>query len=334
MNPVPRTAIALEPNEIDMFFPGPRGGADRLRAILPEAKFFNPNATAAAWNQWLRAECPEIIVSGWSTPRIPDELASLRYVCHIGGSVRNTVSRQTIERGVQVTNWGDSVSEGLAEAALLLGLSALRRSHYFADRMHRQRGWASFPAGTKTLFECRVGIHGFGAAARKLVGLLAPFRVRLAAYSASVPAQHFVDAGVEQCRSLEALFASSDILFEMEGLTPATTRIVTEQILRLMPHDAALINVARGALIDEEAATRLAAEGRIRLALDVYTQEPLPAGSPLRDLPEVVLFPHLGSPTSDRLYQCGDYALANLGRYLRGEPLIALVSPDIYDRST
>jgi phosphoglycerate dehydrogenase-like enzyme len=330
----PRVAIAIAPRELELFFQGPTGGPKRLRDLLLGARIFDPSSPRTDWNEWLRSEPPEILVTAWSTPLIPVDLPGLRYVCHVCGSVRRTVPRALIEHGVLVSNWGDNASEGLAEAALLLALSALRRSHYFANLMHRLRKWTSIPVGTKTLYRRSVGIHGFGRAARKLVKLLAPFHVRISAYSERVPSQFFLDAGVEQCASLDELFSRSEVLFEMEALTPATELVVTERLLRLLPPDAAFVNVARGALVDEIAATRLAAEGKIRLALDVYAKEPLSEDSPLRDLPEVTLFPHIGSPTDDRLYQCGDFALANLGRYLRREPLMAVVSLDVYDRST
>jgi len=317
-----------------LFFKGPSGGTDRLAALLPAARFFSPDAAGADFHGWLQAEKPNVLVTAWSTPMIPPDAPELQYVCHVCGSVKRTVPRALIERGVVVTNWGETVSEGLAEAALMLSLSALRRSHFYADLMQRQRGWIHYPAGTKTLFDRRVGIHGFGASARKLVALLRPFRANILSYSKNVPESMFRDAGVESCRSIEELFGQSEILFEMEALTPATEGIVTERILRLLPPDAVFVNVARGALVDEAAAARLATEGRIRLALDVYTQEPLPFDSALRDVPGIVLFPHLGSPTDDRLYKCGEFALANLGRYLKGEPLCAQVSLEVYDRST
>jgi phosphoglycerate dehydrogenase-like enzyme len=329
-----RAAIAIGPRELDLFFRGPSGGPDRLTALLPGATSYIPDSTNAHWPAWLRSQRPNILVTAWSTPLIPADLPELGYVCHVCGSVKRTVPRALIERGVIVTNWGENVSEGLAEAALLLALSALRRSHFFGDLMHRRRGWTDYPAGTSTLFERRVGIHGFGAAARKLVALLKPFRVKISGYSENVPDHLFRQHGVESCATLDELFTRSEVLFEMEALTAATEGIVSERVLQLLPPDAAFVNVARGALVDEAAAARLAAEGRIRLALDVYTKEPLPATSPLRDNPEAVLFPHLGSPTDDRRYQCGDFALANLGRYLRGEPLGAQISLEIYDRST
>ena len=329
-----RAAIALGPRDLQLFFQGPTGGTGRLAGMLPGAREFNPSSPGTSWGTWLRADPPEVLVTGWSTPLIPDDLPGLRYVCHVCGSVKKTVPRRLIERGVVVTNWGENVSEGLAEAALLLALSALRRSHHFSDLMHRKGGWTYYPAGTKTLFESRVGIHGFGASARKLVALLKPFRATVSAFSQNVPESLFLQHGVKRCGSLEELFRGSDVLFEMEALIGATAGVVSERLLQLLPAEAAFVNVARGGLVDEAAAARLAAAGRIRLALDVYAEEPLRADSPLRALPEVTLFPHVGSPTDDRLYRCGDFALANLGRYLRGEAVEARVTLEIYDRST
>jgi phosphoglycerate dehydrogenase-like enzyme len=327
-------AIAIGPRELELFFRSPTAGPERLTSLFPNAHFYSPDATNPGWASWLAAVRPNILVTSWSTPLIPEDLPELQYVCHVGGSVKRTVPRALIERGVTVTNWGETVSDGLAEAALLLALSALRRSHYFSDQMHRKRAWPTYPLGTRTLFERRVGIHGFGASARKLVALLKPFRARISAFSGNVPAELFQSFGVKRCSSLEELFATSEVLFEMEALTPQTSRVVTEKLLRLLPQDAAFVNVARGAIVDEEAAIRVATEGKVRLALDVYDEEPLSADSPLRDLPEATLFPHVASPTDDRLHRCGDFALENLERYLGGAPVTARVDLDIFDRST
>ncbi|MDB6095012.1 MAG: phosphoglycerate dehydrogenase [Verrucomicrobia bacterium] len=316
-----------------MFFQGTAGGPERLHALLPTAELFDCSEPSR-WADLLRETRPEILVTSWSTPALPIDTSGVALVCHVGGTVRNLIPRPLIERGLLVTNWGDSVSEGLAEAALFHALSALRRGQYFGDLMHREKGWSEFPSGTKTLFEKRVGIHGFGAAARNLVRLLAPFRVEISAYSAGVPAGLFQEAGVRQCQSLADLFASSEVLFELEGLTPATRGVVNREILERLPPDAVFVNVARGALIDEAAAAELATAGRIRLALDVFACEPLSIDSPLRSLAAATLTPHLGSPTDDRLAHCGDLALANLQRFRAGQPLDSVVSLEIYDRST
>jgi phosphoglycerate dehydrogenase-like enzyme len=87
-------------------------------------------------------------------------------------------------------------------------------------------------------------------------------------------------------------------------------------------------------VVDEADLLRVAREGRLQIALDVFEHEPLPADSPLRGLPNVTLLPHLAGPTRDRRRDAGALALKNLRAYLRGEPLEAVVTLEVYDRST
>jgi phosphoglycerate dehydrogenase-like enzyme len=86
--------------------------------------------------------------------------------------------------------------------------------------------------------------------------------------------------------------------------------------------------------VDEAALAQVAKDGKIQIALDVFEVEPLPKDSPLRGLPNVTLLPHLGGPTRDRRRDSGRLALNNLRAFLNGQPLEAVVSLDVYDRST
>jgi phosphoglycerate dehydrogenase-like enzyme len=105
-------------------------------------------------------------------------------------------------------------------------------------------------------------------------------------------------------------------------------------LLRLIPEGGVFVNVGRGLVVDEAAMARVAAEGRLQVALDVYEQEPLPAESRLRGMPNVTLLPHLGGPTRDRRRDSGALALKNLRAFLRGEALESLVTLEVYDRAT
>lgn len=282
----------------------------------------------------------EVLMSCWATPPLPEDLpvggeGELRYVCHLAGSVKSLVPRSLIERGLKVTNWGGSVSRTVAECALLLILSALRRSSYWAVAMHREGKWKDkYAVITESLFERTVGFHGFGAIARQLVPLLKPFNVQISSYSPGVADEIFAQYGVRRCDSLAELFSGNDILVELAASTPETFRSVNEDILRLIRPGGVFVNVGRGAIVDEAALARVAKEGRIEVALDVYDVEPLPVESPLRGLPNVTLLPHLGGPTKDRRKDSGLLCRNNLQRYLVGQPLEAEVTLDVYDRTT
>jgi phosphoglycerate dehydrogenase-like enzyme len=179
-----------------------------------------------------------------------------------------------------------------------------------------------------------VGIHGFGSISQCLVPMLRPFTSRIQAYSPSMPDTIFPSLGVKRLASLEELFAESDVVVELAAATPENYHVVTESHLRLIPEGGVFVNVGRGCVVDKEGLLRVAREGRLQIALDVFEQEPLPADSPLRGLPNVTLLPHLGGPTRDRRRDAGVLALKNLRAFLRGEPLDAIVTLEVYDRSS
>jgi len=109
-----------------------------------------------------------------------------------------------------------------------------------------------------------------------VVPILRPFADRIQAYSPHVPDSVFTSLGVKRVTSLEALFATSDVLVELAPATPANLHIVNEALLRRLPEGAVFVNAGRGCVVDEEALLREARTGRLQIALDVYEKEPLP----------------------------------------------------------
>jgi len=324
--------VALSERELAFFLPGSL--QNQLRELLPAAHWIDPLTPQSDWNELLAHLSPEIILSGWQTPSVLVDSKALRYVCHIAGSVRKHVPRGLLERGVQVSNWGEMVSETVAEGALNLTLAALRRTQQFGTLMHQERGWQWMPAGAQSLFDRRVGVHGFGSVARCLIPMLRLFRCSVKVFTTGVPTHWYVDHEVECAESLDELFSWSDVVVEVEAMTSSNRGVVNEALLRRLRRGSVFVNVGRGGLVDEAALARVAVENGLRLGLDVFDVEPLPADSPLRGLPDVVLSPHLAGPTDDRAHLCGQFALRNIERYLAGETLQATVSLAGYDRAT
>ena len=155
----------------------------------------------------------------------------------------------------------------------------------------RDEPHAYLPLETRTLRGKRVGLHGFGSIARELVGMLRAFGVEISSYSWGVPTGLFERYGVRECGSLQELFSGSDVLIECEALTAHNQGTVNAAMLRRLPAGAVFINVGRGHVVDETALVQVAAEKGLRLGLDVYCEEPLPASSPLRALPRRAAFP-------------------------------------------
>jgi phosphoglycerate dehydrogenase-like enzyme len=288
------------------------------------------------WPQLIQRLKPAAIMTGWGSPEIPlTARPSTKYVAHLAGEVRGIVSRELIAQGLWVTNWGTCAAAPVAEAALTLILCSLRRITQWSLLMHRDRAWST--SGLMpgiSLFGKRVGIHGFGNVARELVRLLQPFRCVVTAYSEGVPREVFRENGVVMAASLEELFAGSEVLVEAEAFTPRTQGVITERLLRMLPSGASFVNIGRGPLADEAAICRVAGEGQIHFALDVFRQEPLPENSPLRGMMNVTLTPHVAGPTIDHRRACGRVTIENLNRFARGERPHGLISLEIYDRST
>ncbi len=334
----PHLVCAISPNERRLFL---EPVARLLESLPVTVTWLDTNGTGASAAE-LRDLNPAMVLTSWSTrPLLPEWIESsdcaLRYVCHLAGAVRWLVPRSFLERkGCVVTNWGDIPSTAVAEQGLLLALGALRNLGAWPAVIHDHPKLISRIEwlNTRTLFGRKVGIHGFGRVARALVRLLQPFGVKLQAYSAGVPDSVYREAGVTTAASLEALFAESQVLFECEALTPRTSGSVTAQLLASLPDGAVFVNVARGGLVDEVALLREAVSGRLGVAVDVVTTEPAGPTCKLVKVPSVVFSPHIGGPTFDQYPSCGEFALRNIARFVRGEPLLASVSLEEYDRST
>ncbi len=326
--------IAVSPREAEAFLP-PRLQAE-IAACAHTVTWFDPTQQdKTTWTETLSTIKPEVIIGCWSTPQFPADLpAQTRYLCYLTGSIRHLVTREHLERGLIVTDWGNSISRYIAEAALLHTLSCLRRTPQITQLMHVDRCWPTPDAVTATLFDRRVGIHGFGRIARELVPLLAPFKCTIDVFAPDVDATTCNAFGITASASLEALFAHNQIVIELAPLNDATRGSVTESLLRLLAPGEVFVNVGRAGIVDEPALLKIAQEGEVLLGLDVFHFEPLPADSPLRSLPNVNLTPHNAGPTSDGRQAAGAHAVANLQAYTLDQPLRGVITPPIFDRST
>jgi phosphoglycerate dehydrogenase-like enzyme len=333
----PESLLAvLTPTEVREFLPEPMLG--ELRTLAREFRLIDPTGMAESdFDRELAATNPDILVGCWKTPRLPDTPPPrLRYVCYITGSVKRLVTRAHLERGLLVSNWGGAISRTVAEAALFHILACLRNASHWAVAMHQPGigAWKNGRTDSRSLFCRTVGIHGFGPVARELVGLLQPWQCPITVSAPDLTPELAQQFRVQPAASLEALFAVNQIVVELAPLIPATQGIVTEKLLRSIRPGGVFVNVGRGAVVDEEALLRVARDGQISVGLDVYATEPLPAESGFRTLPSVTLTPHTAGPTIDRYPDAGAFALKNLRAHAAGEKPEAIVTPEVYDRST
>jgi glyoxylate reductase len=272
----------------------PAAGLDLLRRrFVVEAGGSRPERS------WLREHVPgaAAIVADPSIP-VDAELLdiagrSLKVVANFAVGYDNIDVEAVRERGIRATNTPDVLTNATAELALTLMLAAARRVAE-ADALTRGGEWPSEEELLgRELAGATVGLVGFGRIARRVAQLLRCFEVRLLFTSRSeAPARH----GAER-RDLGDLLAGSDFVSLHVPLTAETRHLIDAPRVARMKSGAILVNTSRGAVVDTTALVEALRSGRLGAAgLDVYEDEPN-VPRELRDLPNTVLLPHLGSAT-------------------------------------
>ena len=228
-------------------------------------------------------------------------------------------------RGFAIANCpGQFSSVGLAECAMMYILMLARRFH--ETQANFEAGVMHKPTGTE--LEGKVlGIIGFGSSGQELARRARPFGMRIQAVDVR-PIEPSVLAELQpesigSPSDIDRLTRESDFLSLHLHLTPETRHIIDARRIALMKPSACIINVARGALVDEAAMHEALLNGRIGGAgLDVFAQEPPDPTLPVYGLPNVVVTPHVSGGTDGTARKRAAAAAANLDRIARGlEPL-------------
>jgi len=175
-----------------------------------------------------------------------------------------------------------------------------------------------------------LGLYGFGEIGREIASRAHAFGMKVWAVSRSANAKTKPPHGVDRllpAKRAEAMVRAADVLVLALPLTEATRGIAGERLLHSMKPTAILVNIGRGALVQEPALSRAMREGWIAgAALDVFVHEPLPVESPLWGLPNVLLTPHVAGTHPDYMARSAGIFLDNLKRYRAGKPLLNQVN--------
>ncbi len=251
------------------------------------------------------------------TAAVFDRVPSLRHIAVVGTGTDNVDLEAADAAGVVVTNTPGVTRRSVAEHALAL-LFAAARSIPHHDRDMRAGEWRhqrGFELRDKT-----VGVLGLGAVGSEFAKLANALGMRVVAWSMRHDLVRAQECGAELC-DLDELYARSDILSLHLRSTPRTRHMWDAKAFAQMRPGVVLINTARGALIDDEALVAALQTGRVAAAsLDVFHPEPLADGHPFRDVPNLVLTPHVGVATPEANDALLADVAANLRAWLDGAP--------------
>jgi phosphoglycerate dehydrogenase-like enzyme len=180
------------------------------------------------------------------------------------------------------------------------------------------------------LYGKTVGIVGIGHIGAEAARLAKAFGCRVIATkrTATAPSTEPYADEILPSSELPRVLAESDYVVLCVPLTNDTRGLIGERELRMMKPTACLVNIARGAVVDEAALIAALRDGVIAgAAIDVFEQEPLPADSPLWDLENVILTPHISGGTENYNRRATEIFAGNLRRYLNGDALENVVDP-------
>ncbi len=263
------------------------------------------------------------VIYGFRLPRnITARAPKLKWVQVMSAGVDRFLEDEEFRRSkVILTNVSGIHAVPIGEFVLGLMLMFTKQAPLCFE-LKQRREWRRFVPSV--LHSKTVGIVGLGSIGREVARLAKAFGMTVLAVRRSAQRSgraRYVDRLLTPAQ-LPQLLSESDFVVLALPLTPETRELIGEAELRAMKPTAYLVNIARGEIVDEKALIRALEEGWIAGAgLDVFATEPLPADSPLWELPNVIFSPHIAGGMEDYVSRATEVFCDNLKRYLSGRRL-------------
>lgn len=308
----------------------------RLQDVSPKLKIHRhfPDVPESVWAD------TEILYTTRHFPK-PEQAPLLRWIQLHSAGIEHALSEPIVQaEDVEVTSASGIHATQMANYCLMMILAF----HYQLPKMLNFQSHAEWHPDRYEIFEPSdlrqqtLGIVGYGSIGRELarqaqalgMNVLASKRdvkqtseFQAYALEGTGDAEGDIPDRLYPAEALVSMASESDYLVLTMPLTDQTRHSVNDEVFDAMKESAVLINVARGGVVDESALiSALAAKKIAGAALDVFEEEPLPSSSPLWNLDNVIISPHVSGNTDDYHERVADLFAANLKRYLENEPLL------------
>lgn len=312
---------------------------DELQQLARDFKVVShalPQGQELPEEEWAQVE---VLYTFRALPQ-PEQAPNLRWIqFHLAGVEEHLDHPILRQVSVQATSLSGANAPQVAEHALALMLAI---GHHLPEMIVDQgrNQWASQRSQRyvpKELLNSTVGIIGYGSVGQRLARLLQSFGVTILASkrdllkteSAGYQADGQGDPAADLPRrlypgkALRSLLKECDFVVVTVPLTPETRGMLGAHQLAAMKPSAALVDVSRGGVVDQDALIHALEKGQLAAAaLDVFAEEPLPADSPLWEMPNVLISPHVAGLSPRYIERAFSLFKENLRRYIAGEELI------------
>lgn len=240
------------------------------------------------------------------TKKVFENCPLLKVISRVGAGLDNVDLKSAEENGIKVFNTPEGPTQSVAELTLVLILSLLRKINVM-DKNIKNEIWKKEMGSL--LFHKKIGIIGFGNIGKRLAELLSPFNCRIMFYDPYIGNKE--NNKYEKIDSVETLLENSDIVSLHMFYSKQNHHFINKEMLLKMKPTAILVNTARGGLVDEDALYESLKEFKIAgAALDVFEKEPYQGK--LKEFPNVLLTPHIGSYAIEARIQMEMDAVLNL----------------------
>ena len=268
----------------------------------------------------------EVLVSSWGGAILDEELLAampkLEMYFYGAGTIQGLMTEAAWDRGIRITNAVAANAVPVAEFCLAQILYSLKHGWKYMQlaKADNPQFWGCnkhVPGN----YRSKVGVISFGQIARKLCEFLQPFDLEVLV-STSHPDERLAEEYNFSYASMEEIFKTCDVVSIHLPDKDSTKGIIGRELLESMKTDSTLINTARGAVINQaELIQFLRTRPDVTACIDVTEPEPPEPGCPLFELPNVVLTPHLAGSMGPEARRMAAYIIAEMDRWLAGEPL-------------
>lgn len=269
------------------------------------------------------AKITHVVTNGHDglSPKLMASLENLKVISGYGVGYDAIDTAESVRRGIVVTHTPNVLNEEVATTAILLMLSCyrevLRDDAYVRSGDWKAKGNAPL---TRSADNQTIGILGLGRIGQTIANKLAPWNAKIVYHS-----RNKKDVAYTYYENLTEMAKDCDVLICITPGGPSTDKIVNSQVMEALGPNGTLINVSRGSVVDEAALIDALKSGKLGWAgLDVFESEPTVPGA-LRDLPNTVLLPHVGSGTVETRVAMGDLTVDNLLNHLKDGTVISAV---------
>jgi phosphoglycerate dehydrogenase-like enzyme len=316
---LPITLVDPQPRSLDMIFlPHELEELRRVVQLLPrEARKPSPAEIGEILQQ------ATFVIGQTDMPK--ERLVgapNLRAIFNVEGNfLPNVDYEECFSRGIHVLNVGPVFSQPVAEMGLGLCIDLVRgiTDAHNAFRAGTEQYGMGGSEDAFLLRGCHVGIIGFGGLGRAVRTLLEPFGCSIRVSDPWLPGRTIEQAGCLPC-DLDELLTRSRVVFVTAAVTTENLGFLNRRHFSLMPRGGLFLLLSRASVVDFPDMLAAAASGHLRVAVDVFPEEPLAPDHPARTTPNVLLSPHRAGAVREALAEMGTLVLADVKQILRGLP--------------